>query len=192
MQTFSIRDITLRSIGRNVVNFQKLEQCLKALVRLDDLSGPMSTVEGAVAKRISKASGYTLGKAVQEWLRVAALDETPRSTAQDLFEPWISISFGPLIDPERLAEHGETLNALASERNNLMHQDLANFNFDSNEGCQNLIATLDNQNARILEQLTFLAPAIKDLVELNKWTMRPETQDELFNEFTRQRNSNET
>jgi hypothetical protein len=71
VQPLSIRDVALRAIGRNVVNFQKLEKCLKALIRVDNLSGPMSTIEGALAKRASKASGYTLGKALQESPRVA-------------------------------------------------------------------------------------------------------------------------
>lgn len=191
MQPLSVRDVAFRAIGRNMVNFQKLETCLKALVRLEYLAAPMSTIEDALVKRKSKASGYTLGKALQEWLRVAALD-APRSATQDLFEPWISMSFLPSIDRERLAEHGEALNALAKERNNLVHQDLANFDFDSDEGCQTLIERLDKQNSRILEQLNFLAPAIRDLVALKEWTMRPEIQDELFNEFLRQRNHDET
>ena len=191
VQPLSVRDVAFRAIGRNMVNFQKLEKCLKALVRLEYLAAPMSTIKDALVKRKSKASGYTLGKALQEWLRVAALD-APRSATQDLFEPWISLSFLPSIDRERLAEHGEALNALAKERNNLVHQDLANFDFDSAEGCQTLVERLDKQNARILEQLNFLAPAIRDLVALKEWTMRPEFQDELFNEFLRQRSHDET
>ena len=191
VQLLSMRDVALRAIGRNLVNFQKLEKCLKALVRLDNFAGPISTIEDALAKRVSKASGYTLGKALQEWLRVAALD-APRSATQDLFEPWISLSVLPSIDRERLAEHAEALNALAKERNNLVHQDLASFDFDSDKGCHALVESLDNQNARILEQLNFLAPAIRDLVELTKWAMRPEIRDELFNEFLRQRNHDET
>jgi hypothetical protein len=39
VQNFNIRDAELQAVGRNVVNFQKLEHCLKALVRLDDLAG---------------------------------------------------------------------------------------------------------------------------------------------------------
>jgi hypothetical protein len=189
--TISIRDVALRAVGRNVVNFQKLEQCLKVLVRTDHLSGPLSTVEGKVVKRRSRSAGYTLGKAVQEWLRIADCgDKTPAAT-QDLFEPWVSISFEPPIAAERLAEHSEALNALALERNNLIHQDLANFDFESDASCQTLIAALDSQNCRVLEQLKFLAPTIKGLTELDKWTQRPEFQDELLNELMRQLSSNE-
>lgn len=188
----SIRDAALKAIGRNVVNFQKLEQCLKVLLRTGNVSGPVSAVQDKVARRISKSSAYTLGKAVQEWLRISTFDETTRPTTQDLFEPWISISVEGLINLERLAEHNEALNTLASERNSLIHQTLANFNFDSEADCQNLIASLDGQNARILEQLTFLAPAIKGLIDMNKWISRTELQDELFNAFVAQQNQNGT
>jgi hypothetical protein len=189
--TISTRDVALRAVGRNVVNFQKLEHCLKVLVRTDHLSAPLSTVEGKLAKRRSRSAGYTLGKAVQEWLRISEFGEKATATTQDLFEPWVSISFGPLIAAERLAEHSEALNALAVERNKLIHQELANCDFESDAACQNLVAGLDRQNARILEQLKFLAPAIKGLIELNKWTLTPEFQDELSNELMRHLSANE-
>jgi hypothetical protein len=35
----SIRDAALKAIGRNLVNFQKLEHCLKVLVRTESLLG---------------------------------------------------------------------------------------------------------------------------------------------------------
>jgi hypothetical protein len=64
----------------------------------------------------------------------------------------------PSVDREQLAEHGEALNTLAKERNELVHQKLVNVDFESDESCQSLVESLDNQNARILEQLNFLAP----------------------------------
>jgi hypothetical protein len=168
---------------------QKLEHCLKALVRIDHLSGPQSTVDEAFRKRISKTAGYTLGKAVKEWLRIAELDETPRPTTQDLFDPWVSISFGLPIDQERLTQHRECLDALARERNNLVHHELANFDFDSDKCCRDLVVALDSQNERIIQELNFIGPAIKGLIELGKWTGRAEFQDELIDEVFRQTNS---
>jgi hypothetical protein len=182
LQSFSIRDIALRAIGRNLTNFQKLEHCIKALVRINRVAGPMSsTVNGRVAKRISKVSQYTLGKAVQEWLRISTSDQTPSPQTQDLFEPWISLSFELPIDSERLVAHSEALNSFAGERNDLVHQNLANFDFESEAECKKLVVVLDGQNQRILEQLAFLAPAIKGLAELRKWAIDAQALEELFN-----------
>lgn len=175
-----IRDAALRAVGRNLVNFQKLEHCLKALVRTESLAGPMSTLNGKVAARVSKTSQYTLGRAVQEWLRISTPHETASPQTQDLFEPWISVSLELPIDSERLASHSKALEALASERNDLVHLKLAHFNFESAAECTDLVAVLDRQNQRILEQLAFLSPAVKVLQELKRFATNPKSLEEIL------------
>jgi hypothetical protein len=174
------RDAALRAIGRNLVNFQKLEHCLKALVRPESLAGPMSTLNGKAATRVAKTSQYTLGRAVQEWLRVATPEQTARPQTQDLFEPWISVSLELPIDSEALASHSSALEALASERNELVHHKLARLNFDSEAECKDLVAVLDRQNERILEQLAFLSPAIKLLLELKRIATNPQSLEQML------------
>jgi hypothetical protein len=176
---FGSRDIALRAIGRNLVNFQKLEHCLKALVRTEHVAGPMSMLDEKVANRVTRTSQYTLGRAVQEWLRISTFEQTPRPQTQDLFEPWISVSFSLPIDSERLAAHSEALNALAGERNEMVHLKLANFNFESDAECADLVRFLDAQNLRILEELAFLAPAIRALGELSRCATDPQLREEL-------------
>ena len=185
------RDAALRAIGRNLVNFQKLEHCLKALVRTESLAGPLSTLNGKVAARVSKTSQYTLGRAVQEWLRVSTPHNTASPQTRDLFEPWISVSLELPIDLEALTSHREALEALAGERNDLVHLKLAQFNFDSEAECKDLVADLDRQNLRILEQLTFLAPAVKALLELKRLAASPQSMEEMLTSLgeTRDRKS---
>ncbi len=175
-----IRDAALRAIGRNLVNFQKLEHCLKALVRTESLAGPMSTLNGKVATRVSKTSQYTLGRAVQEWLRISTPHQTASPQTQDLFEPWISVALELPTDSEGLASHTKALEVLASERNDLVHVNLAHFNFESEAECKDFVAVLDRQNQRILEQLAFLSPAIKLLSELKRFATSPQSWEELF------------
>lgn len=175
-----IRDAALRAIGRNLVNFQKLEHCLKALVRTESLAGPMSTLNVKVATRVSKTSQYTLGKAVQEWLRISTPHQTASPQTPDLFEPWISVSLELPIDSDGLASHSKALEILASERNHLVHLKLAQFNFESEVECKDLVAVLDGQNERILEQLAFLSPAVKLLLELKRFAASPQPLEELF------------
>lgn len=185
MQDFTTRDVALRAIGRAVVNFQKLECCLKVLCRLQDWSGPMSQLEGKVRNRIDKTTKFTMGSAVADWLRIARKDGAQKPLTADLFEQWVSVSYGPFLGPEQIAEHEEALNSLAIERNNLIHHELANFDFTSEEACRELLARLDKQNVRILEQLAILTPAIKALIEWGKLAKRPEIVDELYAEFVR-------
>jgi hypothetical protein len=84
------------------------------------------------------------------------------------------------FDLEGLASHTTELEALASERNDLVHLKLARFNFDSEAECQDLVAVLDRQNQRILEQLAFLSPAIKLLLELKRSAASAQSWEELF------------
>lgn len=175
-----IRDAALRAIGRNLVNFQKLEHCLKVLVRTESLAGPISTLNGKVAKRVSKTSQYTLGRAVQEWLRISTPHQIASPQTQDLFEPWISVSLELPIDSEGLASHSKALEALASERNDLVHLKFARFNFESEAACSDLVADLDRQNQQILEQLAFLSPAIGLLSELKRLSTSPQSLEVLL------------
>lgn len=174
-----IRDAALRAIGRNLVNFQKLEHCLKALVRTESLAGPMSTLNDKVATRVSKTSQYTLGRTVQEWLRISTPHRTANPQTQDLFEPWISVSLELPIDSEALGSHSEALESLAIERNELVHLKLAQFDFESEAECKDLVADLDRQNQRILEQLAFLSPAIAALLELKRFATNPQSLEEM-------------
>ena len=176
----AIRDAALRAIGRNLVNFQKLEHCLKALVRTESVAGTMSTLNGKVATRVAKTSQYTLGRAVQEWLRVAAPNQTASPQTQDLFEPWFSFSLELAIDSEALASHSRALEILASERNDLVHHKLAHLNFESEAECKDLVAVLDRQNERILEQLAFLSPAIVGLSTLRRLARNPQLLEEML------------
>lgn len=161
-----VREFALRCIGRNVVNFQKLEHCLKSIALLQRIEGSISEVESEQEKRKATAAKHTLGKAIQEW-RVAVSEEQMSGGAiADLFEPWISMKFDFGVDKEAIADQSNALVALATERNNLIHHDLVSIDLDSAAQCKELIRRLDDQNSKILEQLRMLAPfrtAIRDL-----------------------------
>ncbi|HEX2584426.1 MAG TPA: hypothetical protein VHL14_04795, partial [Steroidobacteraceae bacterium] len=86
----------------------------------------------------------------------------------DLFEPWVTISIELPLNPTQLAEHCMQLEKLAKERNALIHHELSEFNFESDEDCKQIIMHLENQNTTILNELNFLKPAIESLIELNK------------------------
>ncbi len=163
----TLRESALRSIGRNVVNFQKLEHLLKFISLLQGFEGSLSKVANEHEKRIEKAARHTLGQAIQEWQKVVWGGQSSGMATADLFEPWLSWQFDIGMDRERAAVQGNLLFDLATERNYLIHHDLASMDFESASQCQALIHKLDDQNGRILEQLRMLGPikaAIRELL----------------------------
>jgi hypothetical protein len=143
-ESLVFRDMALRAIGRNIVDFQRLETCLKILARFSVIASPVDTLGAAIDKRVSQTTRYTLGQAIGEWLKVAGGSEPPTSLTEDPFETCVSMSFGPLINSEELIEHGRALSDLLIERNNLVHHDLAQLEFNSEEECKKLTARLDS------------------------------------------------
>jgi hypothetical protein len=73
---------------------------------------------------------------------------------------------------------------LAKERNDLVHVGLASFHFESETECKNFIDVLDEQNQRILNELSFLSPAIRALSALSELANQPEALEELLNAST--------
>jgi hypothetical protein len=98
----------------------------------------------------------------------------PKSDApKDLSAPWFSTFFKVETDPKTVKAHKQALSILVSERNKLIHQDLASFDHNSAEHCRRLINVLDEQNIRILnelEQLKSILAVFKELVgDLQSW-----------------------
>ena len=92
------------------------------------------------------------------------------------------MSFGPLLNSEELIEHSQALRELLKERNNLVHHDLAHLDFGSEEECTRLIARLDSQNERIVEQMSVLENALIRVQVLQEFMSKPEIQAEMFKE----------
>lgn len=173
------KDELLQAVGRNVVNFQRLERCLKMLARFSSLSGTASTVGEYQVRNASKTDSLTLGGAIREWELVAGSGERVSPPTPDLFEPSFSISYGAFIKPDALEKHGQRLRELAKERNNLVHHVLADFDFSSEEACRAYSQRLDGQNARILHELSFLAPVVREICALRESLQDPATIDQL-------------
>ncbi len=161
-----LRERALRSIGRNVVNFQRLEQCIKFLSRFSDTEGPLVKVLKNEETRINGLSKFTMGQAVSEIARIIQKDQRPLPITQDLFEPWISRTFDCPLDPVTARIHCDELSALVNERNDLVHNRLAAVDLDSAEQCARLSEELDAQNKRILKQLEMFGPLVAALREM--------------------------
>ena len=149
-----LRDETLRKIGRNVVNFQRLEAALKAVVLSTSAGGAtIEEVHTHLAARAKSLKKRPLGDIAETFHNSIFKDEDPPVPPANASLPWVSTSFQFEIDPIEAKERKRKLLALVAERNRLIHSDLINFDPNSAESCTRLTALLDEQNPRILEQL---------------------------------------
>ena len=159
----ALRDEALRKVGRNVVNFQKVEACLKYLIAVSDVrttkDGLSAKHKKRTAKIKKKPSLGDLSKAFYQ--SIYGVESTPFEPS-DPSQITVTMSFRVEANAATVKKQRRTLSALVSERNNLIHRDLAGFDHNSISGCRNLIAMLDAQNVRVLSELDQLATLIAE------------------------------
>ena len=154
--TEQLHDETLRKIGRNVVNFQRLEAALKALVLSSRAAGTIDDLQTHHAARAKSLKKRPLGDIAETFHNSIYKDGDPPAPPESAVSPWLSTSLKLEIDSVEVKERKRRLLALIAERNRLIHSDLVNFDPSSAESCARLTALLDDQNPRILEQLSAL------------------------------------
>ncbi|ACV27303.1 hypothetical protein [Kangiella koreensis] len=149
----NLRDEALRKIGRNVVNFQKIEALLKVLVLYSSVDSQTRDNEVTHSFNEKLIQNRPLGEVVSKFLknlidnRVAENEELHSSELQ------ISTRFYLDMDAEDVAKEKIELKRLVSERNQLIHKDLASIDFNCVKSCRKLISELDEQNSRVLDKL---------------------------------------
>lgn len=148
-------DDALRRVGRNLVNFQKLEQALKALVRLSNSSSSHSHPQPTFARDTKRLKRAGLAEVASLFNRALYEEAPPAETPASATEVRISNTFRLEFTSDEEARRKELV-ALARERNRLVHTDLFAIDFSSDSACRELSYRLDAQNQRIVGYLEFL------------------------------------
>jgi hypothetical protein len=167
----AMRDLALQKIGRNLVNFQRMEAMLKFVLKFGSISVPISKLaphlNAADRSLRRKPMGTLVDRAAE------ALHGEPPPGPSDLKEVWITYSFtlegeGASADTWRKA-----MRVVVKERNRLVHRTAAECNLTSIESCRALCDELDAQRERIVssyQHLESLVRAIKEShEELASW-----------------------
>ncbi len=151
------RDSALRKIGRNVVNFQRLEVALKSLIPTINMAGTLNDLALAPARRARELRKKSLGEVASAFHAevLGPPASTSPTTSPDL--AYLTVELRLESDSLDVQERKRALMALVRERNRLVHSQLSEFNLDSVEDCERLSALLDEQNPRICAYLEFLA-----------------------------------
>jgi hypothetical protein len=163
MDIEAVRTEALRKLGRNVVNFAKIEAGFKHLLSVHQVKGTSKTISDRLRKNRDKLRKKTLGSLVQEFQKNVVSDSSQSEPTLNIStEKEMSISFKIThSDPNFFKEHKRALSKIVAERNKLIHQDLALLDTSSVEDYLNLISLLDEQNPRLLAHLEELRRMIE-------------------------------
>lgn len=169
----------LSAIGRNIVNFQRLEHMLKRLALAAPISESISDLESVIETRKAKTERLTFGSAVKKWIESTDNATNRQSPPDSDDEIRISLGFefsGSTKDLDRLSEE---LECLAKERNDLIHLNLAQVNLDNEGECIALCKQLNAQNDRMTRPFETLGSILRGLDKLAAWMVSEEGHREM-------------
>ena len=88
-----LRDVAFRKIGRNLVNFQKLELALKFIIVRSDLRGYASEAAKILRAKEKVVDRKALGWLVQDFYKTVYSNHSSHDgPARELDDVWMSIS----------------------------------------------------------------------------------------------------
>lgn len=170
----AIRAAALRKLGRNVINFAKIEGVLKALLESQFEGTLDATLPQQYENHQNRLQKRTLGQLASDfkpqWVSdFEHSDELVPNETVESSKATFSTSFQmAYADPERLAAKKRELANIVQERNQLIHQHLAPLDTRSVDDYLDLITLLDEQNPRLLAKLEELGSLLKDVLEYRK------------------------
>lgn len=165
----AIRDEVFQKIGRNLVNFQRIELMLKYLIANGQVSGYMSELKQIQEKKLEGVKKKTLGTLVGEFVETTfQSSDTSTDTTAELKEPYIYFSFSVEADADFYGSKKRELKALVDDRNDLIHHLLPRFNTESIDSCLEIRDYLDQQRERLIPEYEYLKSTIESFEELKK------------------------
>ena len=175
----NLRLEAFQRIGRNIINFQRVEAALKFLSVIIDVQAHPETFAKAFEEKLKLTEKQTLGMIAPKVVdRLYSSHDTDKDhTDEDEIKGegvTISIKIYMLMSLDSLKRRKDHLSKLIKERNNLVHKELSELDFSSISSCYCLIETLDEQNIRILQQLDEFKWIFESLSELRNFVTTDE------------------
>jgi hypothetical protein len=162
-----VRDIALQRLGRNIFNFGLVEQWLKYLVTVSDVTTTGATFDSKTTKKTDKAQKMMLGQLVREILEKWHPDNLlPSHQIQDLFDVRTAHTFRIEMDFEGYEVVKKSLEEMVSDRNDLIHQFTKNYPLKTAENCLEAVLFLDEQREKHLSIMHNLQEIVKTHIEL--------------------------
>jgi hypothetical protein len=154
-----VRTEALRKLGRNIVNFSKIEGVLKYLLSVTQIDGLSTSTRNRFVDNYERFRQHTLGRLVRNLHDTVLVDDS--QSKPQLFKVTYS-------DSDFLNAQKQALSDIVLERNKLIHEDLALLDTSSIEDYYELISFLDEQNPRLLAHLEELGWMLTSCIEAVK------------------------
>lgn len=149
------RQLVYQGVGRNVLQFQRVELLLKYLLGWHEGAYTSESVVDDMQRGLEAQKLKTLGTLAGELFSKLILQPASDDEVRGAREVDGKISHRLILTTaEETHEAWQAqLRALVEERNRLVHGSLLDWDLDTVEGCQDAIATLDEQRGRIAVEL---------------------------------------
>jgi hypothetical protein len=154
-----VRTEALRKLGRNIVNFSKIEGILKYLLSVTQIEGLSTSTLNQLVDNYESFRTLSLGRLVHKLHDTVLVDDS--QSKPQLFK--VSYSDSDFLNAQKQA-----LLDIVAERNKLIHEYLAPLDTSSIEDYYKLISLLDEQNPRLLAHLEELGWMLTSCIELVK------------------------
>ena len=161
-----VRTEALRKLGRNIVNFSKIEGILKYLLSVTQIDGLSTSTRNRFVDNYERFRKHTLGTLVGKLHDTVLGDDSQSKPQLDSSELGMSLSFKVTYgDSDFLNAQKQALSDIVLERNKLIHEYLAPLDTSSIEDYYKLISLLDEQNPRLLAHLEELGWMLTSFIE---------------------------
>lgn len=157
-----------RRIGRNVINFQKLEALLKASIASNHVWAPLNAIQPMLERKQKMISAKTLGELTGRHIESFYSPESQCPSRPESFSGDIGISFRIPLDSAALAARKAALADLVARRNRLIHQLLPAYDDSSPENCRRLLADLDSQHELLATEIETARQIYSTMIEARR------------------------
>ncbi len=178
-----------RAVGRNLLNFQRVELLLKHLLGGSAVRDNASDLMAAHEQRKTRVSEQTLGMLIRQLFEEFLFsrsapppDSLQPDQRRELRDREIAFAATITLCDEHHAEWKARLEKIVNERNWLVHHFVEHFlpdQLNSDEGCQKALARLEEQRELVFRELEALKMLIAHLHELHT-TMQERLKDPKF------------
>jgi hypothetical protein len=166
LDLIKMQDKVFEKIGRNLLNFQKIEQLLKLLIANGRVSGHMSELNEIRERQVEAVHKQTMGNLVGKFVDNTLLSHEEFSQIPfEPKEPYFSFSFNVKVDADFYEGKKQALKSLVDDRNDLIHHLLPRFNPESIESCLETEHYLDQQREKLIPEYDFLKSLLIGLKE---------------------------
>lgn len=148
----AITERVLTAVGRNLLIYQYIEQQLKSLAHLSEITFDLNDPAAAHRKRQAELSRKTLGQVSRTWLSEILTTATSEEIWEleqmrqiDTTRPVAIVNFTISLESDDLASRQRNLELVVAQRNALVHHFWIEFSFATVADCQLTLDTLRAQ-----------------------------------------------